>query len=56
MYDKDKSILSSFLRDSVGVLRLPPGESRVFSDQVKYRDAGGDAFHSYEIEVSWKPD
>ena len=55
MYDKDKSILISGFRQSVGV-RLPPGESLLFSQEVDYGYAGGDAFHSYEIEVPWKPD
>ena len=56
IYDKDKSILISYVEDSAGVLRLPPGESLLYSAAIKHREAGGDAFHSYEIEVPWKPD
>ena len=55
MYDKDKTILTSYAEDSAGVLKLPSGESLLFSKSVDYGGAGGDAFHSYEIEVPWKP-
>ena len=55
MYDKDKTILTSYAEDSAGVLKLPSGESLLFSKSVDYGGAGGDAFHSYEIEGPWKP-
>ena len=58
LYDKNKSILNSSVENSKGILKklLPPGESLLFSKQVDYGWAGGDAFHSYEIEVLWEPD
>ena len=56
IYDKDKSIITSHVEDSAGVLKLLPGESLLSSTPRDYGWAGGDAFHSYEIEVPWKPD
>jgi len=55
-YDKDKNMLGSQAWDSFPSRKLHPMESKLFRTFTGYQFAGGDAFHSYEIEVPWKPD
>jgi hypothetical protein len=54
-YDKDKNMLGSKPWDSFPSLKLLPMDSKLYRTFVGYQFAGGDAFHSYEIEAPWTP-